>query len=75
MARAVALCCYDWFLTLDREVESIWKTEQSLVTILFYGIRYPAILNTVIELLTRISWPSWQSNFVSFTFSMGLIAR
>ncbi|KAI0729821.1 hypothetical protein C8Q72DRAFT_883918 [Fomitopsis betulina] len=60
---ATTLCCYDWFLTLDREVESIWKTEQSLVTILFYGIRYPAILNTVIELLTRISWPSWQSNF------------
>ncbi|EPT00601.1 hypothetical protein FOMPIDRAFT_101146 [Fomitopsis schrenkii] len=65
---ATTLCCYDWCLTFDREVESIWKTEQSLVTILFYGFRYPALLNTVIELLSRMSWPSWQSNYVSCPF-------
>ncbi|KAH9922458.1 uncharacterized protein B0H18DRAFT_879372, partial [Fomitopsis serialis] len=54
-----ALCCYDWMLTFGHEVDLIWKSKQSPVTILFYGIRYPALLNTVIEMLSRISWRSW----------------
>ncbi|TFY58320.1 hypothetical protein EVJ58_g6490 [Rhodofomes roseus] len=68
---ATTLCCYDWCLTLGREIDLIWKSEQSLVTILFYGLRYPAVLNTVIELLSRITWRSWQSNA---RFAVALLA-
>lgn len=31
---------YDYFLTLSREVEYIWKGHFSLVTLLFFTIRY-----------------------------------
>lgn len=60
-----ALCWYDYFLTLDREIKFIWKAEQSLATILFYFYRYPGLLNFIIELLGRMSWHNWQTDAVS----------
>lgn len=59
---ATALCCYDYALTLDREVAYMWRSKQSFATLLFYTCRYSAILNTALELLTRMAWPSWQSD-------------
>ncbi|EED85643.1 predicted protein [Postia placenta Mad-698-R] len=59
---ATALCCYDYALTLDREVKYMWRSKQSFATLLFYTCRYSAILNTALELLTRMAWPSWQSD-------------
>ncbi|KAF9812167.1 hypothetical protein IEO21_06343 [Rhodonia placenta] len=58
----IALCCYDYALTLDREVAYMWRSKQSFATLLFYTCRYSAILNTALELLTRMAWPSWQSD-------------
>ncbi|KZT07031.1 uncharacterized protein LAESUDRAFT_725365 [Laetiporus sulphureus 93-53] len=55
------LCCYDYILTLDREIKYIWKADLSLATSLYYAFRYAALFNTIMVLLTRIAWPSWQS--------------
>ncbi|KAH9922472.1 uncharacterized protein B0H18DRAFT_879319, partial [Fomitopsis serialis] len=60
-----ALCCYDWCLTFDREVNLIWKSKLSPITVLFCFLRYPAVLNTAVELLSRASW-RWQSNSLFF---------
>jgi len=66
---ATALYCYDYFLTLDREVKYVWQARRSFANILFYSYRYSAFLNTALELLTRIAWP-WQS-----TWSCGILER
>lgn len=57
-----ALCWYDFFLTLDREIKFVWKAEQSLATILFYFYRYPGLLNLIIELSGRMSLHNWQTD-------------
>ncbi|KZT04437.1 uncharacterized protein LAESUDRAFT_727911 [Laetiporus sulphureus 93-53] len=67
-----ALCCYDYVLTLDREIKFIWKTELSFATSLYYAFRYSALFNTIMVLLTRIAWPSWQSNWVG---TCGVVLR
>ncbi|KZT07009.1 uncharacterized protein LAESUDRAFT_652332, partial [Laetiporus sulphureus 93-53] len=59
------LCCYDYILTLDREIKFIWKADLSLATSLYYASRYAALSNTIIVLLTRIAWTSWQTIYVS----------
>ncbi|KZT04436.1 uncharacterized protein LAESUDRAFT_657844, partial [Laetiporus sulphureus 93-53] len=43
--------CYDYILTLDREIKFIWKADLSLATSLFYAFRYAALSNTIIVLL------------------------
>lgn len=56
-----ALCYYDYCLNISREVELIWKAKLSLGTILYYTLRYPAMLFPVAEIMMRIFWP-WQSD-------------
>ncbi|KAH9926789.1 uncharacterized protein B0H18DRAFT_1005588 [Fomitopsis serialis] len=57
---ATALYVYDYLLTLDREVRYFWGAQPSFYTILFYFYRYPALANTVLEVLSRIDAP-WQT--------------
>ena len=59
-----ALCCYDYCLTLGDEILYVWRKRLSISTLLFCGIRYPAVINTVFMILGLNSWPSWQSNYV-----------
>ena len=59
-----ALYVYDYLLTLDREIKYFWKAQQSFGTILFYFYRYPALANTIFEVLSRMS-ASWQTARVS----------
>ena len=59
-----ALCCYDYCLTLGDEILYVWRKRLSISTLLFCGIRYPAVINTVFMILGLNSWPSWQSNHV-----------
>jgi len=58
---ATALCCYDYFLTFDREVIYVWNGKFTFANALFYCFRYPALLNTIFVVLGYASWPSWQS--------------
>ncbi|KZT67830.1 hypothetical protein DAEQUDRAFT_672388, partial [Daedalea quercina L-15889] len=51
---------YDYLLTLDREIKYFWKSRQSFGTILFYFYRYPALANTILEVLSRMG-ASWQT--------------
>ncbi|EPS94795.1 hypothetical protein FOMPIDRAFT_58748, partial [Fomitopsis schrenkii] len=66
-----ALYVYDYLLTLDREIKYFWKSKQSFGTILFYFYRYPALANTVLEVLSRMR-ASWQTAGVSHTSSSTL---
>lgn len=58
--RFQALYVYDYLLTFDREVKYFWNTRQTFGTILFYFYRYPALANTVLEVMSRMD-ASWQS--------------
>ncbi|KAH9938350.1 uncharacterized protein B0H18DRAFT_966783 [Fomitopsis serialis] len=71
---ATALYVYDYLLTLDREVRYIWGVRPSFGTILFYFYRYPALANTVLEVLTRIDapWQTVKSCGIMQRFQMGL---
>ncbi|PCH35307.1 hypothetical protein WOLCODRAFT_79634, partial [Wolfiporia cocos MD-104 SS10] len=58
------VCAYDWFLTLDREIRYVWRAKLSFPTLLYYGCRYPALVNLVLQLLTRAAWRNWQDKRV-----------
>ncbi|EPT03613.1 hypothetical protein FOMPIDRAFT_1105482, partial [Fomitopsis schrenkii] len=71
-----AILFYDYFLTLGREVDYIWKKKLSFVSILFYCYRYAAILSwPAIFFVTRppLSWASHSLvssiAYVTFLFS------
>ncbi|KZT72286.1 hypothetical protein DAEQUDRAFT_722950 [Daedalea quercina L-15889] len=63
---AVALCCYDYLLTLGDEIAYVWRSKRRLSALLFCGFRYPALLNTVFMILGSRAFPSWQSNHSCF---------
>ncbi|PCH35283.1 hypothetical protein WOLCODRAFT_59053, partial [Wolfiporia cocos MD-104 SS10] len=56
-----ALCAYDWLLTIDREFKYIWSRKISFTNCLYFGYRYPAHINLILQLLARIAWPGWQN--------------
>ncbi|PCH40194.1 hypothetical protein WOLCODRAFT_67179, partial [Wolfiporia cocos MD-104 SS10] len=60
-----ALSCYDYLLTLDREIKFIWKADLSFATVLFYSSRYPIVFNAILEILIRVAW-DWQNVEVPF---------
>lgn len=47
---------YDWALTLGKEIELIWRQHWSLMTVLYFLVRYAGIPFTVMDML--ISLPS-----------------
>ncbi|KZT67831.1 hypothetical protein DAEQUDRAFT_739089 [Daedalea quercina L-15889] len=57
---ATTLYVYDYLLMLDREIKYFWKALPSFGTILFYFYRYPALANTILEVLSRMG-ASWQT--------------
>ncbi|KAI0729807.1 hypothetical protein C8Q72DRAFT_777325 [Fomitopsis betulina] len=65
-----ALCCYDYCLTLGREVDLIWRGRLSLASVLFYVLRYSALLDTVLVMLGYLSWPSWQTTHVRYSLCL-----
>ncbi|KAI0729764.1 hypothetical protein C8Q72DRAFT_911806 [Fomitopsis betulina] len=62
---AQALCCYDFCLTFTRELKFMWKLKPSAGALLFFTLRYPAILNTIMVVFGYLSWGNWQSQLVS----------
>lgn len=51
-----ALFCFDYSLTFTREVERIWKHEFSTPVILFYIIRYSAMISALLVILDLTGW-------------------
>ncbi|KAI0356045.1 hypothetical protein OH77DRAFT_1402140, partial [Trametes cingulata] len=51
-----ALYCFDYSLTLAREVERIWKLGFSVSAVIFYCVRYSALVNTIFVILDQTSW-------------------
>ncbi|EIW55134.1 uncharacterized protein TRAVEDRAFT_130387, partial [Trametes versicolor FP-101664 SS1] len=46
-----ALFCFDYSVTLSREVEYIWKREFSTPTLLFYLVRYMGLITAVFAVM------------------------
>ncbi|PCH39346.1 hypothetical protein WOLCODRAFT_129172 [Wolfiporia cocos MD-104 SS10] len=67
------MSCYDYFLTLDREIKFIWKADLSFATLLFYSCRYPILLNALLEVLGRVTW-GWQNVEVRLFASLRVYA-
>ncbi|KAI0325335.1 hypothetical protein GY45DRAFT_254178 [Cubamyces sp. BRFM 1775] len=44
---AIALSCYDYGLTLEREIRLVWRRGFSTSSILYYAVRYSAVLGTL----------------------------
>ena len=57
--------CFDYLLTLDREIRYFWCSSWSLNKALFFGYRYPPLLYILINILAIPPWPSWQDYHVS----------
>ena len=55
---SLALLFYDHFLTFDREVRHIWARKRSASSILFFGIRYPALAVAALTLTDLVPFKS-----------------
>lgn len=53
---SLALVCLDYSLTFTREVERIWKYEFSTPVVLFYLVRYPAMISAFNVFLNLTGW-------------------
>ncbi|KAH9899284.1 hypothetical protein C8Q73DRAFT_787183 [Cubamyces lactineus] len=53
---AIALFCYDYCLTLGREVRLVWKRRFSASSILYYTVRYSAVFNVVLFVMDMTPW-------------------
>ncbi|GBE83934.1 hypothetical protein SCP_0509930 [Sparassis crispa] len=52
----VCLLWYDYLLTFSEEVQYIWKSRLSVSSVLFYVIRYSALLSSICEVLATQGW-------------------
>lgn len=46
----------------------MWKLKPSAVSLLFFTLRYPALLNTIMVVFGYLSWGTWQTQLVSSSF-------
>ncbi|KAI0366870.1 hypothetical protein BV20DRAFT_1094260 [Pilatotrama ljubarskyi] len=53
---AIALYCFDYSLTLAREVERIWKLGFSVPAVIFHCVRYSALVNILFVILDQTPW-------------------
>ncbi|KAI0760256.1 hypothetical protein C8Q74DRAFT_213959 [Fomes fomentarius] len=67
---ATALFCFDYSITIGSEVRLIWPRRLSGPSILFYTVRYPALLNTLFVILNEVLWRGI-SNEVNFCMMYG----
>ncbi|EPT00573.1 hypothetical protein FOMPIDRAFT_1108111, partial [Fomitopsis schrenkii] len=68
-----ALCCYDFCLTFTREIKFMWKLKPSAVSLLFFTLRYPALLNTIMVVFGYLSWGTWQTQLVSMMMRLEMV--
>ncbi|RPD75595.1 hypothetical protein L226DRAFT_522734 [Lentinus tigrinus ALCF2SS1-7] len=53
---SAALIIYEYCITFHREVNQIWRRGFSSSTLLFYAVRYPAVINPLFVLLDLVPW-------------------
>lgn len=46
---------YDWVLTFGREIELVWRQHWSLMTVLYFSVRYAGILHAIINIQLSLS--------------------
>lgn len=53
---------YDYVLTFTDEVDQLWMSGRSGTAALFCTLRYPPLVNVVLQILLLLPWPSWQTS-------------
>ncbi|KAI0804533.1 hypothetical protein BC629DRAFT_1590794 [Irpex lacteus] len=51
LVACIALYCYEWFITLDQEINDVWAKGWSLATWVFAANRYGTLLIMIIQIL------------------------
>ncbi|KAL6302701.1 hypothetical protein BKA93DRAFT_791644 [Sparassis latifolia] len=69
------LLWYDYFLTLDEEVQHMWNRPVSPASFVFYVLRYSALLSTVSECVSLRAWLAYTelSCYVFESFVMAFV--
>ncbi|KAI0729812.1 hypothetical protein C8Q72DRAFT_288967 [Fomitopsis betulina] len=57
---ATTVWCFDYLLTIDKEIQYFWRSSWSLSKFLFLGYCYPPLLYILINIFATVPWPSWQ---------------
>lgn len=68
--RNKAVYLYDYVLTFSDEVDQLWMSERSGTAALFCTLRYPPLVNVVLQILLLLPWKSWQTSHVSNVASL-----
>ncbi|KAG1799730.1 uncharacterized protein HD556DRAFT_61169 [Suillus plorans] len=69
---AAAVVVYDWVLTIDQEIELIWKQRWSFMTVLYLVIRYigmPFSLMNFLRIMPLVSLTDTVSNIMTNTLN------
>ncbi|KAI0325339.1 hypothetical protein GY45DRAFT_1261025 [Cubamyces sp. BRFM 1775] len=69
MQGLLALFCFDYFLTLTREAQRIWKLKLAPSAIIFYCVRYPALFSTLFVILEQTRWSGISDEVNDIPFS------
>ena len=51
----LALYCYEWMITFDREIDRIWRRKWTLSTWVFVITRYAGLLDVILQQLPAIN--------------------
>lgn len=56
---ATALCCYEYLITFDKEIQSVWRRHISVATMLFLFNRYAILALSLGSVIQVVPW-GWQ---------------
>ncbi len=56
MVCVLGLIWYDYVLTLDQEIQQMWRNQFSGIALLFYVNRYALLLDSIILVLMQFRW-------------------
>ncbi|KAH9941694.1 uncharacterized protein BXZ73DRAFT_98085 [Epithele typhae] len=58
----VTLISYDYFLTLDREIQYIWRRKFTTASAIYIVTRYSSLASNVLTFLNLFPWPGESSS-------------
>ncbi|KAI0674489.1 hypothetical protein C8Q78DRAFT_989412 [Trametes maxima] len=74
--KPTALICYDYLLTLSREMRHVWRRGRSNAVVLFCVVRYPALIGALAAILALAPWRGMSNEeYVQVLVSCGIKTR
>ncbi|KZT03750.1 uncharacterized protein LAESUDRAFT_728771 [Laetiporus sulphureus 93-53] len=71
----IAVLFYDYFLTLDREIQYVWRKKLRPVDALFFVCRYSQLLTTIPIILNWALPPGWRGDAIKSDASCAIVTR